>query len=109
MENTRIGQLLEFLEENPNDPFNIYALALEYQKTEEEKALAFYEKLLKEHPAYIPTYYHAGKFYLKKGKKEVAENVFKKGLDESKKAGNNHAFRELQSALNELLFEDQDE
>jgi tetratricopeptide (TPR) repeat protein len=109
MNRSRIEQLEEFLKENPNDPFNLYALALEYQKSDQIRAEALYEKLLREHSSYIATYYHAGNFYLKKGKKDLAENVFKRGLEESKKAGNNHAFRELQSALNELLSDEQDD
>ena len=109
MELSRIQQLLEFLKDNPDDPFNLYVLALEYQKTDENEARFYYEKLLLEHPSYVATYYHAGKFYQKTGKKEIAKSVFRKGLEESQKAGNNHAFRELQSALNELLFEDQED
>ena len=34
----RIQVLLDFLEEEPDNPFNLYALALEYQNIEPEKA-----------------------------------------------------------------------
>jgi lipoprotein NlpI len=36
---TRLEQLHQFLQEDPADPFNLYALAIEYQKTDIPHAL----------------------------------------------------------------------
>ena len=59
----RIKQLLEYLEEEPDNPFNLYALALEYQNHDPEKVAYYFDALLKNHKTYLPTYYHAAEFF----------------------------------------------
>lgn len=108
MQNERLAQLFKFLEEDPKDPFTIYAIALEYQKADPLEALKYYEQLLKEHEDYVGTYYHAAKLYAALDKKEEAEATFKKGLLIAQKQADHHAYRELQNAYNEFLF-DEDE
>lgn len=108
MTNTRLEQLLSFLKEEPNDPFTLYALALEYAKTDENKALEYYDKLLSEHEYYVATYYHAGKLNEKLGNKDQAELIYKKGMEISRNKRNMHALAELQSAYNELIGFDED-
>jgi tetratricopeptide (TPR) repeat protein len=106
---SRLDQLLGFLKEDPNDPFTIYAIALEYSKSDEKKALEYYNILLSEHPTYIATYYHAGKLLEKLGNKSGAESVFKKGIEVSRNARKMHALAELQSAYNQLLELDEED
>jgi tetratricopeptide (TPR) repeat protein len=98
---SRLQQLLAFYEADPTDAFTIYALATEYRAAEPLRAWEFYEKLLTEHPDYVGTYYHAGK--LLEGKKDEAEQVYRKGLIVSRKAGQLHAASEIQQALNSCL------
>jgi tetratricopeptide (TPR) repeat protein len=102
---TRLEQLLEFLNEDPKDPFNIYAVALEYQKTDTKKALEFFELLLRDHEDYIPTYYHAGKLFVEMEELEKAKQVFRKGIDISESRGDENAFRELRNAYAEIEFD----
>ena len=64
MNTERLTQLLKFLEEDPHDAFNWYAVATEYRATDPDRALVYFEKLLTEHPDYVPTYYHAAQLYL---------------------------------------------
>jgi tetratricopeptide (TPR) repeat protein len=104
MNSPRLEQLQKFLEEDPADPFNWYALALEYQKSDLDRALALYEKLLQDFEGYIPTYYHAAHLYQQLGEVEKAIKVFEKGITEAQKQNDLKAAKELQSALNELLF-----
>ena len=40
---SRIEQLKQFAKEDPNDPFNKYALALEYQKTDARKGIGNFQ------------------------------------------------------------------
>jgi len=102
----RIEQLLKFVEEEPDNPFNLYALALEYQNSDIMKAAYYYDKLLKEHESYIPTYYHAAAFYTDKRSIELAKQIFEKGIQLSKEQNKVHALKELQNAYQNFLFEE---
>lgn len=108
MSQARLQQLLSFLEEDPDDPFTLYAIALEYQKMQDEKALYYFDKLLLEHPDYVATYYHAAQFYLDLGFKEKAEQTYTSGIEKAKSQQNALALRELQNAYNQYLFEEED-
>lgn len=105
----RILQLKQFLENDPNDPFLLYALATEYVKSDADTALAYYEKLLQEHSQYVPTYYHAAALYASLGKQQKAEDTYLKGIETAKAAGDAHALRELQSAYGNWQFEQEEE
>lgn len=102
---SRLIQLHEFLEEDPNDPFNLYALALEYQKVDAEKALSFFNRLLHDHADYVPTYYHLGKLYEALGEKDNAIHVLEQGITKAKLQNDIKALREMNNALMELQFD----
>jgi tetratricopeptide (TPR) repeat protein len=108
MSQERLQQLFTFLEEDPDDPFNLYAIALEYLKNQDEKALQYFEKLLQEHPDYVATYYHAAQLYLDLDMKEKAAQTYQKGIEKAKDQQNALALRELQNAYNQYLFEEED-
>lgn len=103
MSQSRLEQLLSFLEEEPNEPFNIYAIALEYSKHNQAQALTYFERLLNEHPAYVATYYHVGKLYEELEMEEKAEAVYKKGITVATEQNEALASRELQNAYQEFL------
>ena len=103
----RLTQLLSFLENEPNDPFLIYAVATEYRSLgDREKSLDYFEKVAKEHPEYVATYYHLAQMYIELGAQENAEITFKKGIEVSQKAKDMHSLSELQNAYNNFLFDD---
>jgi tetratricopeptide (TPR) repeat protein len=102
MENARLKELFNYLEEDPNDPFIIYAIATEYIRIDEGKAIEYYDKLLKHHEDYLPTYYHAAKLYETKGDRLKAMELYEKGIKLSLMQKNMKAHRELQNALNEM-------
>jgi tetratricopeptide (TPR) repeat protein len=102
MNTDRIKLLEQYLKEDPSDPFSIYALALEYQHQNVEKAADLFEKLLNEHPTYLPTYYMAGSFYGDQSKPERALEILKKGLVLAKAQQNLNSARELLSAIQNL-------
>lgn len=99
MSSNRLQQLQQLQRESPNDPFLIFAIAKEYEKSgEQEQALAQYIKLREQHPDYIGTYYHLGKLYERSGQAQHALNTYKAGMAEARKAGDQHALSELAGA-----------
>lgn len=101
MQNTRLQKLLDFLENEPNDPFLKYALATEYLSLNQvETALAYYEELVNNHPDYVGTYYHLAKLYDSLGRKEDAIKTYQQGMQKARDARDNHAYSELQAAYN---------
>ncbi|MDR6782439.1 tetratricopeptide (TPR) repeat protein [Pedobacter africanus] len=101
MQSTRLAKLLEFLQSDPNDPFVLYALATEYNTSNDtEKALEYYLKLTREHPDYVGTYYHLGKLYEKLQQSDKAIAVYQNGMAAARSKRDMHAFSELQGAYN---------
>ena len=105
MSTQRIQQLQQFYDEDPDDPFNLYALALEYLKHDRGKSAVLFEKLLQEHKDYLPTYYHAAKFFQEHEDKQKATEIFETGIALAKKKNDTKALRELRSAYDEMMFD----
>jgi len=103
MNNERLNQLLQFLREDPNDPFNIYCLANEYKNTDPSKALNFYQDLLLNHAQYLPTYYHAAELYINNDDINEAEKVIANGIILAIEQNDQLALRELRNMQNNLL------
>ena len=101
----RIAQLQRFYDEDPTDPFNLYALALEYVKDDRAKAMELFETLLGKYADYLPTYYHAAGLYQELNHKEKAIAVYQRGISLANGLNDTKTMRELQSALDELTFE----
>lgn len=104
MNESRLNRLFEFLKQDPQDPFIIYGIATEYLSIEPLKAKEYFEKLLKEHPDYLATYYHAAQLYVDLGEVDLAKATYEKGI-EFAKGQDAKAHRELQSAYNNWLYE----
>ena len=102
----RVKKLEEFLSQDPNDPFVIYALATEWINDDIQRSKQYFDQLISEHPDYIGTYYHAAQLYITLGQKDKAKQIFEKGIEVARKTGNHHALRELQNVYNELLYEE---
>ncbi len=101
MSSNRLKKLLQFLEQQPNDPFILYALATEYNSLNNtDEAFNFYRKLISDHPDYVGTYYHLGKLLEKNDENENAIEIYQQGILVAKTKRDMHALSELQSALN---------
>lgn len=102
---SRIAKIREMLVQDPNDSFLQHALALEYIKLgKDSEAKTVFQNLLKNEPGYIGSYYHLAKLLERTGEIEEAVQIYEKGMDEAKKAGDQHTFSELKSAYEELIF-----
>ncbi|GAA4469406.1 hypothetical protein GCM10023189_56380 [Nibrella saemangeumensis] len=106
MNNDRIQQLLRFVQEQPEDPFNVYALAMEYRGEDPGQALHYFEKLLTEHPGYLATYYHAAELYEEMGDRPKASMLYQRGLELARDQQNQKTFDELNRAYRRFLDEE---
>jgi Tfp pilus assembly protein PilF len=103
MRNDRIAQLKEFLENDPNDSFTRYALALEYSGLGETPlAVSLLLDVLERDPAYVPAYQQLGYQYQKLDRKVEATQVLRRGIEVAREQGDTHAQREMQDALDEI-------
>src|SRR5690242_16271151 len=101
----RIKKLEGLLIKSPADSLLQHALALEYIKVgEDQNAHKLFEAILTREPSYVGSYYHLAKLLERDGKREEAIKWYEKGMDEAKKAGDNHAFNELKAAYEELMY-----
>lgn len=98
----RIKQLEQYITEDPEDPFNYYALGLEYLNVNERKALDIFRLLQKDHKDYVPTYYQLAKLYERLGQKENAIHAFNEGIVIAKNQNDLKTLRELRAGLQEL-------
>lgn len=99
----RIELLTEILQQNPNDAFARYGLALEYSKAGDlERALSEFQSLLGANPDYTPGYQMAAQTLLTAGRAEEAKQRLMEGLACARRTGNSHAQSEMQAMLDEL-------
>jgi tetratricopeptide (TPR) repeat protein len=102
----RLNQLMAFLENSPNEPFLLFAIAKEHEGLkDDEKTQFYYEKLVNEHADYVGTYYHLGKFFERKEDLTRAMTTYEKGMEIAKAQGEKHAYGELATA--KMLIEDE--
>jgi len=101
----KINKLKEYLQASPGDSFLQHALALEYIKLGNDKeARELFESILHREPDYTGTYYHLAKLLERIGDTDSAIQVYEKGMEETKRLGDNHAYGELKGAYEELIF-----
>lgn len=100
----RIEKLVQFIAEDPNDPFPRYALALEYLHQQPELARKCFEELMETFPEYLPAYYPAAHLYIEWGEPEKAERTFQSGLELARKQGDRKTEQELRQAHEQWLF-----
>lgn len=98
MNSQRLQKLHEFLKQEPDNPFLIYGLAIEYEKSDMLKAIELYELLLKDHPDYLPTYYQVAHIYWEQEENTKARNAFEQGIALAEKQNNSKAIQELKAA-----------
>lgn len=109
MQAQRIKYLQEEIENFPDEPFNYYALALEYLRSSPDEAFALFKRLLLTFPDYLPTYYQAANAYFEAGKYREANEVFLRGMALADQQQNEKALRELKSSYSLFKEETEDE
>ncbi len=99
----RLATFRSFISRSPSDPFPRYGLAMEL-KTRGQLAEAWeaFAELIDKFPVYVPTYLMAGGTLVALGRKDEAATVYRQGIEVAHKRGDQHARRELESALAEV-------
>jgi hypothetical protein len=100
---TRLEQLQQYVNDDPNDPFNLYALALEFAKSDANKAEGIFKRLLSEHKDYLPTYYQAANLFESNGKHDLAITTLHSGVALARSLNELKTLRELQTMLDEFV------
>ena len=99
----RLQMLTEFLQQNPDDAFARYGLAMEYSKAgQTAQALAEFNKLLELHPDYSNGYFMAAQLLERSGRTPEARQMLEKGVEAARRTGNKHALSEMAGMLDEL-------
>ncbi len=101
----RIEQIKQFTKEEPENPFNWYALALEYREIDPETAESLFNKLLESHKGYLPTYFPAAHFFAEKGLIPKAKAIFLTGIALATENQESKAEKELKNAYQNFCFE----
>ena len=70
MQEESLKILSELIKTEPEEPFNRYALAMEYAGKDTVESLRHLEVLLEIFPEYLPTYYQAATLYAEQEKEE---------------------------------------
>ena len=98
MNAARIELLNTYIQEEPDNPFNKHALAMEYYEHAPDQSLAILRDILKEHPDYLPSYFKAAHLLWEEELWEEADRVFQNGIAVAEEQKDQKALGELQSA-----------
>jgi len=100
---SRIEKLLTYLKQNNKDSFLQHALALEYIKVgDDDAARKLFNEILRREPSYVGSYYHLGKLLERQADFDRAMAVYRRGMEEAKKADDHHSLTELRGALEDI-------
>ena len=104
---SRIEAIKKIVEQQPNDPFARYGLAMEYKNAgRAEEAHAAFAELESRHPDYVAQYLMHGNLLASMQRLDDARGVYERGLLAARKKGDGHAAGELQGAIDNLPQDD---
>ncbi len=94
---SRLETLQQYIKDDPQDPFNHYALALELLKTDPDQAYREFKLLISRSPDYLPTYYPFAKLLIERKETEEALKIFETAMRTARKLQDHKTLRELQA------------
>lgn len=101
----RIELLKGYCKEEPENPFNFYALALENRESDKAAATELFDFVLSNFPNYLPVFFPAAHFFYEEGNLQKAKQVFELGLALAQDLQDEKAKKELANAYQNFLFE----
>ncbi|MBC6367815.1 tetratricopeptide repeat protein [Algoriphagus sp. AK58] len=101
----RIQLLKNYILEEPDNPFNYYALGLEIKEKDPEEASRMFDYVLENFPNYLPVYFPSAHFFFEHNQWEKARQIFEKGIEIASVQNEEKAKKELKNAYQNFLFE----
>ncbi|HSY62400.1 MAG TPA: hypothetical protein VK796_11010 [Cytophaga sp.] len=98
----RLEYLLQLHQEQPNDPFLVYGIALEYKKIDSDQTATYLDLLLHSFPNYLATYYQAGEYFAEKAFYKKALEIYDKGINLATSLNEMKTLAELKNAKQNL-------
>jgi tetratricopeptide (TPR) repeat protein len=98
----RLDYLLQLYKEQPDDPFLLYGIALEYKKTDHAETATTFATLLTSFPDYLATYYQAAEYFAEKGLHDKALQVYDSGIALAAAVNEMKTLAELKNARQNL-------
>ena len=96
----RLRQLQQMLQRQPDDPFLLYGVAMEYKKADEPAlALEYFGKVLQRDPNYCYAYYQRAQVHESLGELDAARRSLHEGREAADRCGDGHARQEIEAAL----------
>lgn len=99
MNSGRIQLLEQYANEDPNDPFPVYALGLELVVDNPARSRELFNQVMDQHPDYVPVYYHAALLAITLSEPDRAQSIVVKGVEKAKAARDYKAVAELEGLL----------
>ena len=101
MDATSRRQKIEaMLQDEPQDTFLRYGLAMELQKEGEyEASLQGFRDLMRDRPPHVPAFFMAAKLLAQLGRVEEACAALREGIEHSRALGDHHAENEMSEFL----------
>ena len=94
--------LESFVEEDPSDPFNYYALAMELRHKDKAKSIQLLHQIIIDFPDYLPSYFQLASFYLDDDMRTEAAELIKKAIQLAINQKNQKTLAELRQLLSSL-------
>src|SRR5438552_1958473 len=96
----KLEKLQALLQKQPDDPFLLYAIAMEHKKLDQPaQAIEFLKRTISSDANYCYAYYQLGQVLESIGDAAGAVQAYNDGIAAAKRAGDAHAQSELESAL----------
>lgn len=100
---SRLDILKQMVEQEPDDDFSRYGLALEYKKLgQTDDALAQFSELRQRHPDYVAGYFMAGQMLSELDRTDEARTWLEDGIGVAKRVGDQHALAEMEEYLEQM-------
>jgi Tfp pilus assembly protein PilF len=93
-------RLRQMLQRQPDDPFLLYGLAMEYKKAGDAgRALEYFDHVLRRDPNYCYAYYQRAQVHESLGDVDAAKRTLRQGIEAARRSGDAHALSEIEAAL----------